>query len=231
MKSKGTYAIALVGLLAACTRREPGGTAEGVANDNHPKGPAATSPVVAPTEPMPATGGAGVGGAGVGGAGIGGAAAGATTAASSDREAEGDFEAAKGYKLKGEAEFKEVAGGVAVKIEVTNGPPGRRGIHIHEKPDCSDIPGKSMGEHFNPASKPHALPATAERHLGDLGNIDIDKDGKGKLELTVPHANLKENDPMSYLRRAVVIHEAEDKGTQPSGDSGKPIACAVIKKD
>lgn len=219
MKSKGTYVIALVGLLAACTRRETGGTTEGAANDTPNRGPVATAPVVPPTETVTTTGGAGIGGANTG------------TTATSDREAEAEFEAAKGYKLKGEAEFKEVAGGVAIKIEVTNGPPGRRGIHVHEKPDCSDIPGKSMGEHFNPASKPHALPATTDRHLGDLGNIEIDKDGKGKLELTVPNANLKDNDPMSYLRRAVVIHEAEDKGTQPSGDSGKPIACAVIKKD
>jgi Cu-Zn family superoxide dismutase len=220
MKSKGTYAILLVGLLAACDRKDTGTTTEGVAHDNVPRDPVVTTPTIPTVTSPTVTGGTGIGGT-----------TGATTTTVTDREAEAEFEAAKGYKLKGEAEFKELADGVLVKVEVTNGPPGRRGIHVHEKPDCSDIPGKSMGEHFNPGSKSHALPATAERHLGDLGNIEIDKEGKGKLELTVPNANLKENDPMSFLRRALVIHETEDKGTQPSGESGKPIACAVIKKD
>jgi Cu/Zn superoxide dismutase len=34
---------------------------------------------------------------------------------------------------------------------------------------------------------------------------------------------------MSFANRAIIIHQGEDKGTQPSGDSGKPLACAVIK--
>ncbi|HMA92383.1 MAG TPA: superoxide dismutase family protein, partial [Polyangiaceae bacterium] len=142
-----------------------------------------------------------------------------------------DFEAGKGFKLKGEAEFHETADGVHVVVEVSNAPPGKRGIHIHEKPDCSDIAGKSMGEHYNPMANPHALPPTAARHLGDLGNIEIASNGKGKLEATISSANLKENDPMSLLNRAIVIHEEDDKGVQPSGASGKPMACAVIKKD
>jgi Cu-Zn family superoxide dismutase len=150
------------------------------------------------------------------------------TAKNEQREAEADFKVAKGYELSGDAEFDEVANGVKIVVEVESGPVGKRGIHIHQKGDCSDIPGKSMGEHFSPQAGAHALPPNAKRHLGDLGNIQIGKDGKGRLEITVPKANLKENDPMSLLGRALVIHEAEDKGTLPS--AGKPMACAVIEK-
>ena len=153
------------------------------------------------------------------------------TAAGDRREAQADFKSAQGYKLSGEANLEEGANGVKIVVEIEDAPAGKRGIHVHEKGDCSDIPGKSMGEHFAPNAKAHGLPSAPARHLGDLGNIEIGKDGKARFEFTVPNANLKEKDPMSFLGRAVVIHEAEDKGTQPSGGSGKPIACALIEED
>jgi Cu-Zn family superoxide dismutase len=66
-----------------------------------------------------------------------------------------------------------------------------------------------------------------------LENIQVERDGTGKKEITVSRANLKDGDPMSLLGKAVVIHESHDKGAsqQPSGGSGKPIACGVIGKE
>jgi Cu-Zn family superoxide dismutase len=32
------------------------------------------------------------------------------------------------------------------------------------------------------------------------------------------------------VNRALILHEKEDKGTQPSGDAGGRIACGVIKQ-
>jgi superoxide dismutase, Cu-Zn family len=152
-------------------------------------------------------------------------------AAHEKREAEAEFKTAKATKLEGNAKFQEVANGVKVVVEVEDAPVGSKGIHIHEKGDCSNIEGESMGKHYAPRGEPHGLPGAAQRHLGDLGNIQIDKDGKGRLEITAPGANLKPNDPMSFLGRAIVIHMSTDTGTQPSGGSGKPIACAVIEAD
>jgi Cu-Zn family superoxide dismutase len=154
----------------------------------------------------------------------------APPAASTELEAEGDFQAAPGVKLEGEAELAQRQDGVRVEVEVKNAPPGVKGIHIHERGDCSDIPGKSMGEHFAPGHKDHGLPHAAVHHLGDLGNIQVDRDGNGKLEIVVPRANLKLGDPHSFVGKSVVIHEKRDVGTGPSGESGKPIACAVIKQ-
>jgi Cu-Zn family superoxide dismutase len=87
-----------------------------------------------------------------------------------------------------------------------------------------------MGKHFAPTIKRHGLPTAKEHHLGDLGNITVDRDGEGRLEITVLGANLKPNDPHSFLGKSIVIHEGEDKGLQPSGGSGTPMACAVIKE-
>lgn len=147
------------------------------------------------------------------------------------RKAEGKFKVATGYKFSGKAKLEELATGVKVVVDLDDAPVGKKGIHVHEKPDCSDIPNKSMGEHFAPGAKAHGLPPNATRHLGDLGNIDVNKDGDAHFEFVAQNANLKPGDPMSFLNRAIVIHESSDKGSQPSGDSGKPIACAVIEKD
>lgn len=150
------------------------------------------------------------------------------------KEAKADIEAATGRKIDGEARFSEHGKGVKIVVNVKDAPSGEKGIHIHEKGDCSDIAGKSMGSHFAPEGDKHGLPDQAqdEIHLGDLGNIEIKDDGTGKKEITIEKANLTEGDPMSLLGKALVIHEGKDEGAakQPSGGSGKPIACGVIKK-
>lgn len=147
------------------------------------------------------------------------------------REAEAEFKSVPEMKIAGEAELDEVEGGVRIVVEVKNALAGQKGIHIHQTDNCSDIANKSMGEHFAPTTPKHGLPGAPPHHLGDLGNITIDKDGNGKLDITVAGANLKPNDPLSFIGKSIVIHESSDKGTGASGDAGKPIACAPIRAD
>jgi Cu-Zn family superoxide dismutase len=144
--------------------------------------------------------------------------------------AEADLKVADGSSLNGTARFEQVDSGVKVLVEVQDAPPGKMGVHVHEKGDCSDIPGKSMGEHFAPRDEPHGLPEAPRHHVGDLGNLVVDGSGRGELEILAEGANLEQQDPLSFLNRAIVIHRGEDKGTQPSGDSGDPLACGVIEE-
>jgi len=139
------------------------------------------------------------------------------------------LEAKSGSKLSGSAMLMEVEGGVKVTLSVEGvTPPGDRGAHVHEKGDCSSPDGKSAGGHFNPGSHDHALPTTPTRHLGDLGNLTIGKDGKGSLEITIPGANLKAGDPNSFAGKAIIVHAKKDDGGQPTGNSGDRIGCGVI---
>jgi len=133
-------------------------------------------------------------------------------------------------ELKGAATFEQTAIGVRVVLNVDNAKPGKQAVHVHELGDCSVIAGKSMGEHFAPGHKEHALPDREKRHLGDLGNIEIGPDGKGTLSIVAPRASLKPDDSYSFLGKALVVHASNDKGTQPSGDSGPPVACGVIRE-
>ena len=153
----------------------------------------------------------------------------AEPAAPEPRMLQAKIEAKSGSKLTGSASFIEVDGGVKVTLSVEGvTPAGDRGAHVHEKGDCSSPDGKSAGGHFNPASNEHALPTKEKRHLGDLGNLTIGKDGKGSLEITVPGANLKAGDPNSFAGKAIIIHAKKDDGGQPVGNAGDRIGCGVI---
>lgn len=140
------------------------------------------------------------------------------------------IDAKSGSKLKGTARFEETDDGVKVTITVEGITPGMHGSHVHETGDCSAKDGSSAGGHFNPASHDHGLPGSDKRHLGDLGNIEIGKDGKGSHEILAQGANLRADDPNSFLGRAIIIHEKKDDGGQPTGNAGGRIGCGVIKR-
>lgn len=139
------------------------------------------------------------------------------------------FEAKSGSKLAGKAVLTETEGGVHVVLTLEGIEPGEHGAHVHEKGDCSAADGASAGGHFNPQSKDHGLPGSEKRHLGDLGNIVIGKDGKGTLDITAPGANLKAGDATSFIGRSIIVHAKKDDGGQPTGNAGGRIGCGVIK--
>jgi Cu-Zn family superoxide dismutase len=146
------------------------------------------------------------------------------------RSASATLEAAPGVTLSGKVELTSGPEGVRARVKIQDATPGKHGIHVHQKGDCSDIPGKSMGEHFAPDVKEHGLLDSPMRHLGDLGNIEVTADGIGAVDVLVPNATLDDG-THSYIGKALVIHEKEDVGTGPSGESGPPIACGVILAD
>jgi superoxide dismutase, Cu-Zn family len=133
-----------------------------------------------------------------------------------------------GNKVSGTVTFAEEADGVRVHADLTGLTPGKHGFHVHEFGDCSAPDLASAGGHFNPTNKPHAGPDDAERHVGDMGNIEADSSGAAKLDY-VDHEISLTNDQRSIIGRSVIVHaKADDLKSQPSGDSGARIACGVI---
>jgi superoxide dismutase, Cu-Zn family len=136
----------------------------------------------------------------------------------------------KGSKAFGEATF-EPAGDKVRVVVVAQGlrPNQEHGFHIHEAGDCRSGDGMSAKGHFNPHSKPHGQPGSAERHAGDLPSLQAGKDGRAKLEVTIDGVTLAPG-PASIVGRGVIIHaDPDDFKTQPTGNSGARIACGVIK--
>ena len=131
-------------------------------------------------------------------------------------------------KVSGTVTFIEEADGVRVQADLAGLTPGKHGFHVHEFGDCTAPDLASAGAHFNPTNKPHAGPDTAERHVGDMGNLEADASGAAKLDY-VDHEISLADDQRSVIGRSVIVHaKADDLKSQPAGDSGARIACGVI---
>lgn len=144
-------------------------------------------------------------------------------------------------ELIGIASFTTTADGVTIQLQSTaegSGSglePGPRGVHIHETGICDpagDTPFESAGDHFNPTDASHGGLEDADSHAGDLGNLEVDGAGTFGLNVTTDKVSMEpgaENSLADDDGSAIMIHaNADDLQTDPSGESGDPIACGVI---
>ena len=134
----------------------------------------------------------------------------------------------QGQKVHGQVVFERKAGGVEVVAKVEGLTPGTHGFHVHEVGDCSAPDASSAKGHFNPSNGPHGAREAAQRHEGDLGNIDADSAGKAEAKLVDTKLSL--DGTQSIVGKAVIVHEkADDFKTQPTGDAGGRVACGIVK--
>ena len=137
------------------------------------------------------------------------------------------LESKSGSKVTGMVTFTKVGDDVQVVGDITGLTPGKHGIHVHEKGDCSAPDAASAGAHFNPTNQHHGGPMTAEHHAGDFGNIEADASGKAHIDWK---GKMSLSGADSIIGRSLVVHEKEDDlKTDPSGNSGARQACGVIE--
>jgi superoxide dismutase, Cu-Zn family len=131
------------------------------------------------------------------------------------------------------ATFTQVGGAVRVLVEATGLPPGPKGVHIHAVGKCDPPDFTTAGSHFNPGGKEHGSLNPKGPHAGDLPNITVGQDGRGRMESTTEQVTLlaAPNSVFDADGSALVIHAAaDDFKTDPTGNSGARIACGVIVK-
>lgn len=138
-------------------------------------------------------------------------------------------------EMIGKAFVTETKKGVQITLNASKLPPGSHGFHIHEKGVCEpETQFESAGAHFNPFQKKHGTLNPEGPHAGDLPNIIVANDGTVNQQVIAPLVTLKQKERNSLLQRegtALIIHEKpDDYKTDPAGNAGKRIACAVIKK-
>lgn len=129
----------------------------------------------------------------------------------------------------------QTAGGVSFRIDATGLPHGIHAVHVHSIGRCDGPDFASAGPHWNPAGRQHGMNNPAGPHAGDLPNVEVAANGVLGATLTLPGASLfaPPGSPAALLDAdgaALVVHAGpDDYVTDPSGNSGARIACAVIR--
>lgn len=136
-------------------------------------------------------------------------------------------------KTTGDVIFTQASDGKGVKMLANVSGLNKSGFHaahIHENPTCEgDF--KSAGGHFNPTDDIHGNYDRKEHHVGDLGNIKVNKDGTATVERVYKDLSL-DPDKENYVgNRSFIIHSgADDYATQPTGGAGGRIGCAILQR-
>jgi Cu-Zn family superoxide dismutase len=147
------------------------------------------------------------------------------------RVATGTFHLASGLPA-GTVVITASADRLTLTLAATGLSAGVHGIHLHTVGRC-EAPGfTTAGGHLNPAGHQHGTSNPAGSHLGDLPNLSIDSRGRGVLSTQI-NGSLSDAEAALFDAdgTAIVIHAApDDYKTDPSGNSGERIACAVLKR-
>src|SRR5688500_17662916 len=121
---------------------------------------------------------------------------------------------------------------LTIEGELAGLPAGTHGIHIHAVGQ-SDATGEvaSAGPHLNPASRKHGLENAEGPHAGDLPNLVVGADGRAVVRMTTPRVTLGREAAtlLDADGSAVVVHaSADDKRTDPSGNSDARVECGEM---
>lgn len=137
----------------------------------------------------------------------------------------------KNGKENGRAMLTAAKAGVLIDVDITGLPPGKWvAFHVHETGKCDASGGhESAGKHFNPDDKEHGFLATNGPHAGDMPNQYVGEDGRMRAQVFNSVVTL--DDTKTGIRgRALMVHaKSDDYRSQPSGDAGERLACAVIQ--
>ena len=121
---------------------------------------------------------------------------------------------------------------VTINVAAIGLPKGIHGLHLHMTGSCDAPDFKSAGGHLNPHSMQHGTANPAGSHLGDLPNLVADSYGAGTVTAKLRDSrSAVEAALFDADGTAIVIHaDPDDNRTDPSGNSGARIACAVMQR-
>ena len=131
----------------------------------------------------------------------------------------------------GNVTFTALVHGVRVVGQVGGLVPGsEHGFHIHDKGDCANN-GDAAGGHFNPGGTAHGKFDSAASHAGELPSLLANGEGVVRFDFTLHAASLGTGAANDAIVHALIVHrDRDDFTTQPSGNAGPRVACAVITR-
>lgn len=143
-----------------------------------------------------------------------------------------ELQSKNGSQVSGQIDFIQDGDKVNVIYKIKNLPNKKKfGLHIHEKPDCSSVDGKSAGGHYAKMAG-HEGHGTSldfpDLYAGDLPQISSNKTGIAEGSFSVSQLSISGavSNTYSITDRAIIVHGGPDDKTKKSAPR---IACGVIK--
>ena len=135
-------------------------------------------------------------------------------------------------KSLGMVMVQQTPAGVLITADIKGLPAGDHGFHFHQKGLCDPAQKfTTAGDHFAGKGKQHGLMVMGGPHGGDMPNQHVGADGVLKAQVLNTGVTLGKgvNSLLDADGTALVIHgNADDYTSQPAGNAGPRIACAVI---
>lgn len=101
-------------------------------------------------------------------------------------------------------------------------------VHLHEHGTCADT-AMAAGGHWNPTGTNHGKWGEGQFHAGDIGNVKLDAQGNGTIEVETDLWSIGGDAQKNILNKTVMVHGGvDDYKSQPAGNSGTRIGCGVI---
>ena len=149
-----------------------------------------------------------------------------------DAHATAELQPTKGSSVTGSLMFEQRLDSVVVSGEVRGLTPNtEHGFHIHAKGDCSSGDGMSTGGHYNPFGRMHAAHGDAVHHTGDLPSLRADGAGVARIQFETSQLTVGSGRGDDVVSHGLILHrDPDDFKTQPTGNSGPRLACAVIAR-
>lgn len=126
-------------------------------------------------------------------------------------------------------------GATEITVSVKNLSQGTHAMHFHETGLCEGPDFKSSGGHYNPTNKAHGMEMPDGPHAGDMMNIEVGESGDAEVMIINDRVSIDGQNELPALLdadgSALILHEkADDYMSQPSGDAGARIGCALITR-
>ena len=130
-----------------------------------------------------------------------------------------NLEPKSGSQTTGTVTFTDKDGKVEIVIAAKALAPGKHGVYLHEKGDCTGSNAAAVGHRFATADNPHA---------GDLGDLEVGADGLGNKTITYDKGSVGPGD-RSLVNRSIVI--SVDPDNQALKETFGIVACGVINPE
>lgn len=132
----------------------------------------------------------------------------------------------------GTATVMQTPTGIVIEARADGISPGEHGFHVHETGACEpETEFQSAGGHLAGDMK-HGFLVEGGPHPGDMANVHVQDDGVLHVEVFNDRISIGGDDGGRLDDAdgaALMVHSGpDDYESQPSGDAGSRVACAVI---